>query len=37
LEGSGHGVILRYYLAIFLEGLRETTKNLRIAGLPAEI
>jgi hypothetical protein len=29
--------ILRYYLVIFVEGLRKTTKNLRIAGLSAEI
>jgi hypothetical protein len=27
----------RYYRSIFLEGLRKTTKNLRIANLLAEI
>jgi hypothetical protein len=26
-----------YYPGIFLEGLRKTTKNLRIAGLMVEI
>jgi hypothetical protein len=31
------GLILRYYSRIFLEGLRETTRNHRIAGLQAEI
>jgi hypothetical protein len=28
VEGSGHGLILRYCLGICLEGLRKTTKNL---------
>jgi hypothetical protein len=28
---------LRYYPDICLEGLRKTTRNLRIAGLQAEI
>jgi hypothetical protein len=37
VDGSGLGLILRYYPSISLEGLRETTKNLRIAGLQAEI
>jgi hypothetical protein len=26
---SGHGLLLRYYPGIFLEGLRKATKNLR--------
>jgi len=28
LEGSGHGLILKYYPSIHLERLRKTTKNL---------
>jgi hypothetical protein len=28
VEGSGHGLIFRYYSGIRLEGLRGTTKNL---------
>jgi hypothetical protein len=31
------GIILRYYCGIFLEGLRRTTKNLRIAGVRPDI
>jgi hypothetical protein len=37
LEGSSHGLILRYYPGIHLEGLSKTTINLRMAGLCAEI
>jgi hypothetical protein len=37
LEGSDRDLILRYYTGNFLEGLRKTTKNLRIVGLRAEI
>jgi hypothetical protein len=29
VEGSGHGLILRYYPGLCLEGLRKTTRNLR--------
>jgi hypothetical protein len=29
VEGSDHGLILRYYPVIYLEGLRKTTKNLK--------
>jgi hypothetical protein len=28
LEGSGHGLVLRYHPGIHLEELRKTTKNL---------
>jgi hypothetical protein len=28
LEGNGSGLILRYYPGVFLEGLRNTTKDL---------
>jgi hypothetical protein len=28
MEGSGHGLILRYYPGIHLEGLRKAMKNL---------
>jgi hypothetical protein len=39
LEGSGRGLILRYYYpSILLEGFRNTMKKpVRIAGLRAEI
>jgi hypothetical protein len=38
VEGSSHGITLRYYLSICLEGLRKTMKTLvRIASLWAEI
>jgi hypothetical protein len=39
LEGSGFGLILRYYSGIHLERLRRNTKNLSvaIAGFCAEI
>jgi hypothetical protein len=37
VEGSDRFVILRYCHSIFLEGLRITTKTLRIAGLCVEI
>jgi hypothetical protein len=38
LEGSGGGLILRYFPGIRLERLRKTTKNsVRIAGLQAKI
>jgi hypothetical protein len=37
-EGSGHGLILRYYPGIRLEGQRKTMKiYVRIAGVRAEI
>jgi hypothetical protein len=28
VEGSGHGLILRYYPSTFLEGLKKTKKNV---------
>jgi hypothetical protein len=28
LDGNGRGLILKYYLGIYLEGLRKTAKNL---------
>jgi hypothetical protein len=35
VEGSGHGIILRYF---FLKGLKKTTKaSVRIADLQAKI
>jgi hypothetical protein len=38
MEGSGHGLILRYYSRFFQEKLREITKTqVRITGLRAEI
>jgi hypothetical protein len=38
LEANGHGLILRYYPGIHLEGLRKTMEtSVRIAGLQAEI
>jgi hypothetical protein len=37
LEGSGRGLILRFYPGIRLEGLRNTAKKLRISGLRAKI
>jgi hypothetical protein len=38
MEGSGRGLILRYYPSICVEELRKTTKYLnRIAGLQAQI
>jgi hypothetical protein len=37
LEGSGRGVILRYCSDIRLEGLRKTTKTLKIVDTLAEI
>jgi hypothetical protein len=37
LEGSNRGLILRYYPGILLEKLGISTRNLRIAGLGAEI
>jgi hypothetical protein len=36
-EGSGHGLILRYYPSIALEELRKAMKHLRIASVWAEI
>jgi hypothetical protein len=36
-EGSGRGPVLRYYQDMRLERPRKPTKNLRIAGLRAEI
>jgi hypothetical protein len=34
LEGSGRGLIVRYYPSIRLEGLKKATKpSVRIAGL----
>jgi hypothetical protein len=30
MEGSGHGLILRYYPSIHLKGLWKTTKNLSL-------
>jgi hypothetical protein len=37
LEGSDCDLILRYFSGIRPEGPRKPTKNLRIAGLRAEI
>jgi hypothetical protein len=38
LEGSGRGIIVRFYLGIRLEGLRKTTNiSVRIAGVEAKI
>jgi hypothetical protein len=37
LKVKDRGIILSYYRRIFLQGLRKTTKNVRIAGLLAEI
>jgi hypothetical protein len=37
LEGSGRGLVFRYYPGIYMDGLRVTTKNFRIAGVRAEI
>jgi hypothetical protein len=37
MEGSGRGLILRYYTGIRLEGLWKTTKHQRISGFRAEI
>jgi hypothetical protein len=38
VEGSGRGLILRFYPSIYLEGLRKATKlSVRIAGPRAEI
>jgi hypothetical protein len=37
LKVKDRGIILSYYRGIFLQGLRKTTKNVRIAGLRAEI
>jgi hypothetical protein len=34
---SSRGLILMHYSGIYLEELRKTTKNLRLAGLRAEI
>jgi hypothetical protein len=38
-EGSNHGVItaLNHYHGIYLERLRKSRKNRRIAGVPAEL
>jgi hypothetical protein len=37
-EGSGHGLILRFSLGFFLEGLIKTTKtSVRIVGLRAKV
>jgi hypothetical protein len=37
LEGSSHGLILRYYLSICPEGLRKNHENLRLAVLWTKI
>jgi hypothetical protein len=37
LERIWKVVAPRYYLTIFLEGLRNATKNVMIADIPAEI
>jgi hypothetical protein len=36
-KGSCHGLILRYYLGIFLGGQKNHEKPVRIAGLWVEI
>jgi hypothetical protein len=33
LEGSGRGLILRYYIGIYQEEIRKSSKYLRISGL----